>query len=159
MHPEPYWRLLAEPSAFWAANSNAENVPEIVRCSGVATKTNSTELTFFISEAFGRTFIQNLRRNSLITLAATCVPTFESYQYKGIYQSIRPCTNEEEEWQRKYVDSITDITTMFGYSKEGIYQSYLHQPSFAVTFWVQHIFEQTPHKGTGNQVINLEDRI
>lgn len=157
MNDTPYYQLLTEPSALWAANCDVSNMPEIVRCAGVAEVTDIRTLTIFISEPFGKKFIQNLQTNTNIALAATCVPSFESYQYKGTYQSIRPCTPEEEVLQRKYFDAFTDITTSFGFLKDPLFQSYFHQPSFAVTFKVRYIFEQTPHKGTGRQVIDLED--
>ena len=157
MNDTPYYQLLTEPSALWASNCDDNNAPEIVRCAGVADVSDIKQITFFISEAFGKKFIQNLQPNTNIALAATCVPSFESYQYKGTYQSIRPCTEEEQELQRQYFDAFTDITTSFGFLKEPLFQSYFHQPSFAVTFNVRYIFEQTPHKGTGRQVIDLED--
>lgn len=90
-----------------------------------------------------------------MTLAATDVPTFESYQYKGIFSSVRPCTPDEEIAQQKYLDQFTDIIAMYGHSKERYFKSFNSQPSFAVTFQVSEIFEQTPHKSTGRQVIKL----
>ncbi len=156
MNDAPYFKLLTEPSALWAANCDDDNTPEIVRCAGVARVTDIRNITIFISEVFGRKFIQNLQLNTNIALAATCVPSFESYQYKGVYQSIRPCTKEEDELQQRYFDAFTDITTSFGFLKEPLFQSYFHLPSFAVTFRVRYIYEQTPHKGTGSQVIDLE---
>src|SRR5262245_33251953 len=136
MIEERYHSILSEPAAFWAANCDAENIPEIIRCAGIASVSNLKEITFFVSEAFGRKFIENIQSNKNITLAATCVPTFESYQYKGVYQSIRPSTKEEEELQRKYMDAFTDVVESFGYSKESIFRSYFHQPSFAITFCI-----------------------
>lgn len=156
MRLAPYQSILAEPLAFWAANADSENIPEIVRCCGLAPITDYTRLTFFIGEAFGRQFIQNITTNPRITLTGTSVPTYESYQYKGVFVSIRTCNEQEVEQQRQYLDRFTDVVAAIGYSKEGFYNSYFHQPSYAITFEVQEIFEQTPYKGTGSMLAQKE---
>lgn len=151
-----YYTILSEPSAFWVANVSENNVPDVVRCAGLAPVTDLHELTIYISEKFGRKFFKNLRSGSWISFSATSVPTFESFQYKGIFQSIRPCTREEEEKQRRYYEDFTALTADFGFVKDLLFRCYFHVPAFAVTFRVQEIFDQTPRKGTGQKVVKLE---
>lgn len=54
-----------------------------------------------------------------------------------------------------YLDKFTDVIGSFGYAKQLVFNNFNFQPSFAVTFNVLEIFEQTPHKSTGRQVIKL----
>ena len=63
---------------------------------------------------------------------------------------------ELTEQQRQYLDQFTDVVAAIGYSKEGFYNSYFHQPSYAITFEVQEVFEQTPYKGTGFRLAQKE---
>lgn len=153
----PYEALLSEPLAFWLANADAALVPEVVRCTGLAPLTDFTHLTAFFPETFGRQFMKNLNVRPNLTLLGCSVPTYESYQYKGLFRSLRPCTEAEVALQHQYLDGFTDTTAAIGFSKEGFFKSYFHQPSYAVTFEVLEVFEQTPYKGTGNLVRKKEE--
>ncbi|MGB8191432.1 MAG: hypothetical protein WCF67_05910 [Chitinophagaceae bacterium] len=150
---EPYANKLSEPLAFWAANCNAENLPEIVHCNGLLPVEAGDQLTFFIAEAFSVSFIANLAVNPQITFLGCSVLTFESYQYKGRFEHIRPCTLAEITMQEQYIDAFTNVISNIGYSKAAFSEAYLRQPSYAVTMRVTDIFEQTPHKGTGSSMI------
>jgi|SRR5688500_4963610 hypothetical protein len=152
MQPEPYVNILREPLGFWASNCNSENIPDIVHCNGLLRGEDPGKLTFFISKAFSATFIANLDISPQITFLGCSVLTFESYQYKGIFESIKLCTPEQEAIQKQYLDAFTDVIAMVGFSKNEFYTTYFHQPSYAVTFRITEIFEQTPHKGTGNSI-------
>lgn len=156
MTDAPYFKILSQPAALWTANCNQHNVPEIVRSTGVAEITDLSSITLYVSERYSRQYLKNFETNRNITLAATNVPTFESYQYKGLLDNIRPCTPDEEKAQRIYLDRFTDVIGSFGYSKELVFNNFNFQPSFAVTFRVNGIFEQTPYKSTGGQVIKLQ---
>jgi hypothetical protein len=150
---QAYKKFLAEPLAFWIANSDRDLIPEIVRSIGIAPVTDCSCLTVFVPEVFSHTLIKNLATSKHITLTGTSVPTYESYQFKGVFISIRLCTEEEVQRQRKYMDGFTDEVAHIGFSKEGFFNSYFHQPSYAITFRVMEVFEQTPHKNTGKLVI------
>ena len=146
-----YQKILAQPLAFWAASSNKEKVPDAVRCTGLSDVTAVDTITFFIPEKFSGNFIKNVAENPKITLMGCSITTFESYQYKGVYRSMRTATKEEEALQTNYVIAFTDELEKIGFDR-GIGEMFLLQPSFAVTFRVTEIYEQTPFKGTGNQV-------
>jgi hypothetical protein len=150
---KPYVNILGEPLAFWASNCNAENVPDIVHCNGLIPVEEYDKLTFFIAERFSRIFIANLSITPDITFLGCSVLTFESYQYKGKFESIRACTPADVAMQQQYLEAFTDTIAGIGFPKEAFYKSYFHQPSFAITFQVTDIFEQTPYKGTGNSVL------
>lgn len=155
MTEAPYFKILSTPAGLWTANCNQNNIPEIVRCMGVAQVTDLRTLTFYVSERFSRQYFKNFEVNRNMTFSATDVPTFESYQYKGLFSNVRPCTPDEETIQQKYLDEFTDVIAVYGHSKELYIKCFNFQPSLAVTFQVCEIFEQTPHKSTGRQVIKL----
>jgi hypothetical protein len=153
MQVKPYVNILREPLAFWASNCNSENMPDIVHCNGVLPVEDPGKLTFFISKAFSSTFIANLDISPEITFLGCSIYTFESYQYKGAFESIKTCTPEQIAVQQQYLDAFTDAIAEIGYSKTAFYNAYFHQPSYAVTFGITDVFEQTPHKGTGNSML------
>jgi hypothetical protein len=150
---KPYVNILREPLAFWASNCNAEKVPDIVHCNGLMPVEDYEKLTIFIAGAFSAIFISNLSISPEITFLGCSVLTFESYQYKGRFESIRACTPADVAMQQQYLETFTDTLATVGFSKEGLYKAYYYQPSFAITFRVTDIFEQTPYKGTGNSVL------
>lgn len=150
--------FLLTPVALWVANTSADNIPELVKCIGIAPLSDLSTITFFIPEKFAAGFIANTQVNPDIALSATSVYSFESYQYKGVFMELRKCTSEEIDLQRQYLDGFTGVLASMGYSKESFYNSYFHQPSYAVRFSVTDIFDQTPYKGTGKLLSKKEGR-
>jgi hypothetical protein len=150
MELKRYEHILSEPLAFWAASIDKNNVPDIVRSLGLAPLEDYDNITFYIPERYSETFINNLYVNAPISFLCCALFDYESYQYKGVFKSMRSCTGAEVQSQQKYLDDFTDLIVQLGYSKEGFYNSYYHQPSLAITFRVQEIFEQTPRRGTGS---------
>jgi hypothetical protein len=156
MNTPAYISILSQPLAFWIANCNAQNIPEIVRCMGLAPVDFPEQLTVFIPEIWSYQFVANLATGKKITFLATSVPTYKSYQYKGEFLSLRACTESEITDQRQYLKVFTDEVARLGLSEPMFYQSYFHQPSLAVTFSVTEVFDQTPYKGTGIQINKKE---
>ncbi len=142
----------ANRNAIWIANTDAQGVPALVRSTGVIPSADGRELLVFIPEVFSRDFRANLRPGAPVTFLGTDVPTYLSFQYKGFFKSIRPCTVDEVAFQETYLDEFTDVVVSIGFSKEGFYKSYAHQPSFAVAFEISEVFDQSPYKGTGVRV-------
>lgn len=148
-----YHTLLAEPLAFWAASCNEQGWPELVRVNGVAASA-FPELTFFIPEVFAQRFLSTLKSGTQLTLLGTHIPTYNSFQYKGTFRSVRPCADEEVQQQLAYIHHLTDIVDqLLGLSKEEVFDSIFFQPSYAVRFSVTDVFNQTPGKGAGQPEI------
>ena len=150
MNRPSHHSILAQPLGFWVANCDQQAKPDIVKCNGVLFPETLDQLTFFISSKFSERFRSNLQPGRQISFMGCSVYTFESYQYKGEFISIRDCSPEEEVLQRNYVDAFTDTLENIGFPKDGFVSAYFHLPSHAVTMAVRDIFEQTPYKGTGN---------
>ncbi|OQP64245.1 hypothetical protein A3860_19910 [Niastella vici] len=156
MNTPSYISILSQPLAFWIANCNANNVPEVVRCYGVAPIDSPEQLTIFIPEIWSAQFVANLGAGKKVTLSGTSVPTYESYQYKGEFLSIRACTEDEMVYQHQYMDKFSDEVEKIGLPKLMCYNAFFHQPSLAVTFRLMEVFDQAPHKGTGIQLNKRE---
>jgi hypothetical protein len=159
MQQETYHKILNEPNIFWAAVCGGDHRPEVARVAGLAPVDDLSKITFYMSEAFGKSLLHTVKHYPHITLLVICMHTFESYQYKGLYQSMRPCTQEEEKRQRWHLDGFIDSLHTIGISPSEttkISKLYFQQPSHAVTFSVQQIFVQTPQKGAGKMIRNLE---
>lgn len=152
MPAEGYISNLSMPLAYWIANCDEKNMPESVRCLGVKPTDSVEELTTYIPKVWSGRFMQNLQYNNKITLLATSVPTYESYQYKGDFLHIRPSNEQEVAHQHNYLCGFCDEIQKIGLPWQGFYDSYFHQPTLAITFKVTAIFNQTPCKGTGSQV-------
>jgi len=150
----PYYQtLLSEPLAFWAASCNEQACPELVRVNGVDA-TSFPELTFFIPEVFAKRFIATLNPDAQLALLGTHIPTYNSFQYKGAFHSIRPCAEKEVQQQFDYVHKLTDIVDqLLGLSKQEVFDSIFFQPSYAVHLIVTDVFNQTPGKGAGQSEI------
>lgn len=156
METPAYISILKEPLAFWIANCDADNVPEVVRCVGIRPVTSLEELTVFIPEIWSGRFLNNLSATKKITFLCTSVPTYESYQYKGEFRSVRPCEEADVQLQLNYLEGFTDEIAKIGLSKIGFFDSYHHQPMLAVTVCIDEVFDQSPYKGTGKQVNKQE---
>lgn len=155
-----YRSMLNEPNVFWVAVSNAENIPNVTRVAGLAPVEDISILTFYLSKAFGDSLLSTMQSRPYLALLATSIHTFESYQYKGIYQSARLCTEAEQEQQRRYFEGFCNTLKMIGIPPKDtakIERLYFQQPSYAITFQVQQVYTQTPQKGAGSLVLNLEE--
>ncbi len=158
MSQPSYQSLLREPMAFWAASSDEQGRPVILRVNGVDA-TAFPELTIFIPEIYSASFIASLHPDQQLTLLATYIPTYESYQYKGTFGSIRAATDEEAALQLDYIHRLTDLVeSLLGLSKQAVFDSIAFQPSYAVRYRVQELYNQTPGKGAGCAV-SLEENI
>jgi hypothetical protein len=155
-----YHAILNEPNPFWVAATNAGNMPDVTRVAGLAHVEEISTITFYLSEAFGSNLLETFKKDAPVTLLVTSIDTFESYQYKGVYESKRPCTPDEEEQQHRHFEGFTNKLKTIGIppgEADKICGLYFQQPSWAVTFRVRQIFIQTPQKGAGSCILNLEE--
>src|SRR3569623_100210 len=116
-----YINNLQKPLAFWLANCDEKNMPFAVRCLGVKHNGNAKEITVYMQQLRGSQFVKNLQYSSKITLLGTCVPTYESYQYKGEFLHLRPCNNQEVLEQHTYLCAFCDEVAKIGLSWQGFY--------------------------------------
>ena len=159
MQEQGFLDILKGPNVFWAAVCDAANRPDVARVSGLAPVLSFPQITFFLAEGFASSLLKILKPPLSIALLVTSMQNFESYQYKGICLSLRPCTHEEMEMQRRHLDGFLENLRQIKIPEaevERISQLYFQQPSYAVCFKVEKIFSQTPRKDAGHLVFETE---
>jgi hypothetical protein len=151
--PSRHIALLKQPLfSFWIGTASPDLVPEVIKCTGVILDDITEEFTCFIGAKFAEKSLRNLASNAAITLLSANISTYEGYQYKGRYAGSHSCTEEEVLFQERYMDAFTTALALFGYSKEGFHKLYFLQPSIAIKFKVEEVYEQSPRKGTGGKI-------
>lgn len=152
MDLDTYRRALEESSVLWVSACTDDNLPNVARAAGIAPVHSLPNITFYVSEAFTTGLLDLLHPDKYISLLTVSMHSFESYQFKGICQSIQLCTREDHERQRQHLSRFTTILAGIGIpgsETDKISQLYFQQPSHAITFDVKKIFLQTPKKGAG----------
>jgi hypothetical protein len=150
--PSSHVEFLSRPLSFWLATASAKNFPEPVKCTGIKFNPDKDLFTCFAPLKFMTKAFNHLKENSMVTLVAVDVHSYEGYQYKGQYLSHRECTTEEIDFQNRYMKDFTDILGSFGYSGKEIYDSYVQAPFVAIDFQATQVFDQSPKTGTGEQI-------
>jgi hypothetical protein len=153
--PEAHVEFLKLPLSFWLATSSLDNIPEPIKCTGIRFDPGSDVLTCFVPMKYALKGLEHVAENSLVSLVAVELHTYEGYQYKGQYFSHRECTPEEVAFQRTYMAELTSILESFGYSGAGFFSAYFLPPFVAITFQVREVFDQSPKPGTGGQIKGL----
>jgi hypothetical protein len=150
----PAWHaeFLKQPLSFWIATTNLENIPEPAKCTGILFEPESDTFTCFVPSKFTEKILQDLKENPIMSLVGVELHTYEGYQYKGHYIAKRDCTQDEVDYQYRYMKEFTDILESFGYSGAGYLKAYIHPPFVALIFRVTQVFDQSPKVGTGGEI-------
>ena len=151
---ERFIQLINDPSAaLWASNCNGKLEPELVRLLGAQVETDREHLTFFVPLKFGKGLLNNFADSDQLTFLLAIILTNESYQLKGSYLSLRPCTEAEVALQKDYMTKLchTAITRQ-SLPGDKAFEAYYDQPTVAVRMLVREVYEQTPKAGTGERV-------
>jgi len=150
----PAWHVdfLKQPLSLWIATTNLENVPEPAKCTGISFDPETDTFTCFVPSKFTEKTFQDLKENPIMTLVGVELHTYEGYQYKGQYLFQRECTQEEIDYQYRYMKEFTDILDSFGYSGPGYLKAYIHPPFVALIFRATQVFDQSPKVGTGGEI-------
>src|SRR5690349_6163512 len=127
-----YENFLTQSLAFWVGSADKNNRPDLARCTGLAPLSDYERITLFIPTKFAGQILTNTKENKNITLSATSVVTYNSYQFKGVFESVRDCTSKEEAAQLEYLDGFSTLVSRLGFSKEAFFAIFNHQPSHAV---------------------------
>jgi hypothetical protein len=150
--PEWHVDFLKQPLSFWIATTNLENIPEPAKCTGISFDHATDTFTCFVPLKFVTKALKDVEENPIMSLIGVELHTYEGYQYKGTYLFHRDCTQEEVEFQHRYLKEFTDILATFGYSAPGYLRAYIHPPFIAMVFRATQVFDQSPKVGTGGEI-------
>lgn len=150
--PARHAEFLKQPLSFWLATAGADNIPEPIKCTGIAFDPSTDIFTCYAPLKFASTGLRHLQENPTLALVGVELHTYEGYQYKGPFLSYHNCTPEEVEFQVGYLRELTGILGSFGYSASGFYSAYFHPPFIALKFQAMQVFDQSPKNGTGGEL-------
>lgn len=150
--PPSHQVFLSEVRAVSICVAGSNLVPEVIRCVGLKFEPVEEIMTCYVPQKFFERVIPLVEQNPKIAIVASEVASYETYQYKGTYLLNRTCSQDEHKVQFEYMNALTEIIASFGLSKEKLMRAYFHQPSFALVFKVEEVFDQTPKLGNGQKI-------
>lgn len=144
--------LQAATTSIWLGNFSAPHGLDIMRLSGARLAEDNFHLHLFVPEKYTGRFLKNVAEEKKVTNLFSCVYTFIAFQIKGIYIEHRKCTQEENQFQKTYLDGFGKTMSSIGLTSGKSFGQYWEEPALCFTIRPQEIFEQTPRPGTGNKV-------
>jgi len=115
---------------------------------GCVTEADHETITFFLPDCEGGTILRDLEQNGKVALAVTEGISHVTYQFKGTCVETRPVSDKEKALQGAYREKV-----IVHYKQKGVPEGYfgwmVYDPSTAVTFRVEEIFDQTPGPAAG----------
>jgi len=138
-------------SALWMAACNQTGQTVIARLSGVIPRIDQA-VTCFVPAKFSRDMLSALNQNPNVAVVAASTQTFESYQFKGRYQSHRNATPEECEIQTQNLLAFSNAAALLKLPAEACFNAYFDDNFIALEILQENVYEQTPKEGTGLKI-------
>jgi hypothetical protein len=132
------------------ATRDANLKPDFCRVLGVQV-VDQDHLRFFIDKKSNPTSVKNLQPSAPIALTTTRADNFESYQFKGKFEKLTECSDQDKQAVQDYLHGFNEAVIALGL-RDGIVYNYPHSNPYALLMEVKEIFEQTPKPGTGNKL-------
>ena len=118
---------------------------------GCVTDGEDDTITFFLPNVEGGAVLRDLKQNGKVALTAVEGISHLAYQFKGTYIESRAVDEQEKALQDAYKEKVIPH-----YLKKGVAEAYfgriVYDPSTAVTFRVEEIFDQTPGPAAGSKM-------
>ena len=136
------------------AARDAHNLPAVTRGFGCRVAADRRSVTVFLSSAWAKTVLNDLRDNGEIAVVIGRPTTHETLQLKGKVKKITPLSNSDREAMRIYRDSFVEELSAAGYHSD--FASAVMSGSVgefqAVNFEPTAIFVQTPGPQAGRRL-------
>ena len=135
-------------SAVWLSCCDDDKRPMIARLSSIRIVDVET-ICCYIPDKFAVELLPGLIKGKPAAVLAACTETFDSYQVKGVIDSVyKPAPNEIAE-QKETLEVFCQGLVRQGFSAPNLYKAYSDDAFTAVLVKADSVFEQTPKKGTG----------
>ena len=138
-----------------AGSSDADLQPAVTRTWGAKIDIVATSMTIFGPENVSEKLLKNLSDNGKIAVTISEAITHKTYQFKGTFTESRTSNKEESKFQDKYVEKIFDFFKNIYKLPETTLNNLgevKYKPSYAVTFKIEEIFNQTPGPEAGKRI-------
>jgi hypothetical protein len=146
--------FLRGPSIMHVGTRDGSLRPAHSHVTGAIVDDDLRTVTFFVTEQRAKRVLSDLENNGRVTLTAAQA-THEAYQLKGSYVSSHPATEAEYAFQDAYRNKLwPGLAQVF--PEEVVKPMVLgtaYRPSVAITFRVEHVFQQTPGPGAGEELV------
>ncbi|MDH5395438.1 MAG: hypothetical protein OEW97_04140 [Gammaproteobacteria bacterium] len=144
--------FLESDAAILLSSADSANEPAISRGYGARVSDDCKQVTVFVTEQQSATLLENVRQTGQLSLNATCVTSYESYQLKGINASISELSPKNKHFIENYCNAFIASIEKVGLTNEvaqTLLQSRQTEKSLAITFEVTGAYCQTPGPGAG----------
>ena len=141
------------PLAMCLGTRNAQLKPQVTRAFSAKVSEDGTQITMYISKYFVEACLANLNDNGKVAFTTGSPLTHVSYQFKGQYVGIHDCTEEDYAFMQGNVGAFTEVLEQYyGPDMAATLRNFPLNPSVAITFNVEDVFNQTPGPGAGNKL-------
>lgn len=144
--------LQAPITSIWMSSCTPGEYTDIVRLSGLRIAEDKLHIDLYVPQHYSDTFLRNIQVNQKISLLGSSTHTFEAYQVKGVYVSHRACTQEEIQYQKKYMEGFAQNLVLLGIKAGLVFANYYKDPCIAIRMKSGEIYEQTPKPGAGKKI-------
>ncbi len=151
MLPDKLVEFLGGPVVMLVGARSEDLRPAISFAFGGVVDAGSDSITFFLPNVEGEAILRNLDQNGKVAFTVVEGISHETYQFKGKCIEARPVSEQERALQVSYREKMVPH-----YAAKGVPERYfgrmVYDPSTAVTFRVEEIFDQTPGPGAGGKL-------
>ena len=151
MIPQKIVEYIGRPVVMFVGTRDENLNPHVNRVMGAIVEKDKERITFYVAEVTSQKIRHNLDDNGRIALTMSEPISHESYQFKGSYLSSRESEEGDIAIIDEYVKNIVSQIKIAGGSEE-FFNDFIYNPSLAITFQIEDIFNQTPGPGAGKKI-------
>ena len=124
--------------------------PTVRRVFGAIVDSPSDTITFFLPACESELTMENLADNGRVALLIIDAFSHCTYQFKGAFLAARPCTDKDKAVRDVYIDkTVVHFRNWFLPVPDPFWRNFILEPSHAVSFQVEAIFDQAPGPNAG----------
>ena len=135
--------------------SSSKNKTVHVDTLGVKIDNIQSTLTCFVINSECKKVLQYLSETGRVSFFVGMI-SHEAYNFKGQFLSSKKLNNEDLKISENYTNSVIDIITRVGLSKDAAVEKYGKVPDLGITFKVDKVYIQTPGPEAGKEITNSE---
>ena len=138
------------PHVMLVGTRNKALRPTVRRAFGALAEPASDIVTFFLPEYDSGRTMENLADNGRVALLVIDAFTHQTRQFKGAFVAARPATDQDKAVRDVYIDKmVVHFRNWFLPVPDPFWREFTVEPSQAVSFRVEAIFDQTPGPNAG----------
>jgi hypothetical protein len=153
-------QFLDRASVAVACTRDRNLVPRIHYVSGWQLDADQRSIWCFIPKEFAPGLQESLDDNRHFALTIEHIGPHETYQFKGLLQSMRPSTEHDRDVvarsRNRFASALLSLQAKLA-GKSVVLERYILDPAVAVRVAVREVYLQTPGPGAGSLLAKLEE--